>query len=62
MAIFEAKYYDPDLDDEKVMVVEIDESVIGDTSNCVLWALAVRKFFYETEGRDDLIEMKMISM
>ena len=62
MATFEAKYYDPDLDDEKVMVVEIDESVIGDTSNCVLWALAVRKFFYETEGRDDLIEMKMISM
>lgn len=62
MATFEAKYYDPDLDVEKVMVVEIDESVTGDTSNCCLWALAVRKFFYETEGHNDLIEMKMISM
>lgn len=61
MTTFEAKYYDPDLDTEKVTVIEIDESVIGDTSDCGLWTAAVHKFFYETEGYYDLNELKMFA-
>ena len=62
MTTFEAKYYDPDHDLDEVMLIEIDECMVGDTSDCGLWRAAVEKFFNETEGHDDLIEMKMISM
>lgn len=61
MAKFEAKYYDPDLDLEEVMVIEIDESVCANTSDCGLWREAIDKFFKGAKGHTDLIEMKMIS-
>ena len=57
---FEAKYYNPRLDTDEVMVIDIDDSVITTTSDIGYWKAALHKFFGMADGCD-LIEMKMIS-